>query len=77
MESVMERSEAPTQSARVPPIGQLLVVGEYIVPQDLEFALEHQRHSKERIGEILVRMGALDRKDLDMVVSMQRVLITR
>ncbi len=77
MESVMERSEAPTRSAVVPRIGQLLVVGEYIVPQDLEFALEHQRHSKELIGEILVRMGALDREDLDIVLSTQRLLITR
>jgi hypothetical protein len=77
MESVMEKSDARTSSATVPPIGQLLVVGEYIVPQDLAFALEHQKHSKERIGEILVRMGALDRKDLDIVLGMQKVLITR
>ena len=77
MEGVMERSETRASSAMVPPIGQLLVVGEYIVPQDLAFALEHQQHSKERIGEILVRMGALDPKDLDIVLSMQKVLISR
>jgi hypothetical protein len=77
MESVMGISETRTSSVMVLPIGQLLVVGEYIVPQDLAFALEHQRHSKEPIGEILVRMGALDRKDLDIVLSMQKVLITR
>lgn len=77
MERVMEISGTQTSSATVPPIGQMLVVGEYIVHQDLEFALEHQKHCKERIGEILVRMGALDRKDLDRVLSMQKVLITR
>ncbi len=77
MQSVMERSEASTPSSTVPSIGQLLVVGEYIVPQDLEFALEHQRHSKEHIGEILVRMGALDRKDLDAVLRTQEFLISR
>lgn len=77
MQSVMEISETRTSSATLPQIGQLLVAGEYIMPQDLAFALEHQRHSKERIGEILVSMGALNRKDLDIVLSMQKVLITR
>lgn len=46
----------------VPPIGSMLVAEEYIVPQDLDFALEHQKHSKGLIGEILVRIGAVDRK---------------
>lgn len=73
----MERSEAPTPSSTVPPIGQLLVVGEYIVPQDLEFALAHQKYCKNRIGEILVRMGALNPKDLDIVLRTQKYLMTR
>jgi len=77
MESVMERSQTPNPSSTVPPIGQLLVVGEYIMPQDLEFALEHQKFCKNRIGEILVRMGALDRKDLDTVLRTQKYLISR
>ncbi len=77
MESVMEISESRTSSTMLPHIGQLLVAGEYIMPQDLAFALEHQQHSKKRIGEILVSMGALDRKDLDIVLSMQKVLISR
>ena len=77
MQSVMEISETRTSSATLPQIGRLLVAGGYIMPQDLAFALEHQRHSKERIGEILVSMGALDRKDLDIVLSMQKVLISR
>ncbi len=77
MESVMEISETQTSSATVPVIGQLLVVGEYILPQDLAFALEHQKNSKEHLGEILVRMGALDRNDLDIVLSMQKVLTSR
>jgi hypothetical protein len=59
MESVMELSNTACASA-VPVIGKMLLAGEYIVPQDLEFALEHQRHSQEPLGEILVhgRPGA-------------------
>ncbi len=77
MESVMERSQVTNPSSTVPPIGQLLVVGEYIMPQDLEFALEHQKYCKNRIGEILVRMGALDQKDLDIVLRTQKFLLAR
>lgn len=53
------------------PIGTLLVVDELILPQDLDFALEHQRHSKELLGEILVRIGALNPDDLDKVLKLQ------
>jgi len=58
----------------VPPIGAMLVAGEYIVPQDLDFALEHQRYSKHLIGEILVRMGAVDRDELERVLNLQKTL---
>ncbi len=53
------------------PIGTLLVVDELILPQDLDFALDHQRHSRELIGEILVRIGALNPDDLDKVLKLQ------
>lgn len=76
MNTVMDNAEA-TQKTTVPPIGQLLVVGEFIVPQDLEFALEHQKNSKELIGEILVRMGALTPKDLEIVLRTQKLLLPR
>ena len=56
----------------VPPIGSLLVAEEYIIPQDLDFALEHQKHSKSLIGEILVRIGAVDPRELDRVLDIQK-----
>jgi hypothetical protein len=52
----------------------MLVAGEYIVPQDLDFALEHQRYSKHLIGEILVRIGAVDRDELERVLNLQKTL---
>jgi hypothetical protein len=38
----------------------MLLAEECIVPQDLDLALEHQRYSKSLIGEILVRLGAVE-----------------
>ena len=52
-------------------LGQLLVAGKLITREDLAFALEHQKNSKEPLGQILIRMGALDRKDLEKVLLMQ------
>jgi len=64
-------------SSVVPPIGSMLVAEEYIVPQDLDFALEHQKHSKGLIGEILVRIGAVEPKELEKVLTIQKKLATR
>ena len=61
----------------VPPIGAMLLAGEYIIPQDLDFALEHQRYSKGLIGEILVRMGAVESRELERVLSIQKKLIRK
>lgn len=61
----------------VPPIGAMLLAGEFIVPQDLDFALEHQRYSKGLIGEILVRMGAVESHELEQVLNMQKKLSTK
>ena len=61
----------------VPPIGSMLVAEEYIVAQDLDFALEHQKHSKGLIGEILVRIGAVGPKELEKVLTIQKKLSTR
>ncbi len=54
-----------------PQLGQLLVKGGFIIPQDLEFALEHQKHTNGLLGDILVRMGALQAEDLDQVLFIQ------
>jgi len=61
-------------SSVVPPIGSMLVAEEYIIPQDLDFALEHQKHSKGLIGEILVRIGAVEPTELEKVLTIQKKL---
>lgn len=55
----------------VPQLGELLLKGGFIIPQDLEFALEHQKYTNAPLGDILVRMGALDPEDLDKVLFLQ------
>jgi hypothetical protein len=61
----------------VPPIGSMLVAEEYIIPQDLDFALEHQKHGKGLIGEILVRIGAVEPNELEKVLMLQKKLATK
>lgn len=58
------------------PIGTLLLADELILPQDLSFALEHQRHSNMLLGEILVRIGALKLDDLEKTLKLQSCLFT-
>ncbi|OGW34004.1 MAG: hypothetical protein A2X58_02965 [Nitrospirae bacterium GWC2_56_14] len=53
------------------PIGQMLMEKDRIVPQDLEFALDHQKNSHDLIGQILVRMGALRETELNEVLVEQ------
>ncbi len=54
------------------PIGALLLAEEIILPQDLDFALDHQKYTKQPLGEILVRIGALDKKDLSKILELQQ-----
>ncbi len=54
------------------PIGSLLLADEIILQQDLELALEHQKYTNQRLGEILVRFGALEPDDLDRTLELQR-----
>ncbi len=61
----------------VPPIGSMLVAEEYIIPQDLDFALEHQKHSKGLLGEILVRIGAVEPHELERVLNIQKKMTSR
>ncbi len=53
------------------PLGNLLISHELILPHDLDFALEHQRFSKLLLGEILIRMGALNPDDLNRILELQ------
>ncbi len=64
-------------SSVVPPIGSMLVAEECIIPQDLDFALEHQKHSKGLIGEILVRIGAVEPNVLEEFLTLQKKLSVR
>lgn len=61
----------------VPPIGSLLVAEESIIPQDLDFALEHQKFSKGLIGEILVRIGAVEPGELERALNIQKKMNSR
>ena len=70
------KSKGPDRRT-VPPIGAMLLAEEYIVPQDLDLALEHQRYSKALIGEILVRLGAVEPSELLKVLTIQRKLSDR
>ncbi len=54
------------------PIGKLLLADGLILPQDLEFAIEHQKYSRQLLGEILVRMGALTQNELDRILELQK-----
>ena len=74
--SAQSRSNVLSPSV-VPPIGSLLVAEEYIIPQDLDFALEHQKHSKGLIGEILVRIGAVEPRALERVLDIQKRMTPR
>jgi hypothetical protein len=69
--------EQLTHLSVVPPLGTLLVAEEYILPQDLDIALEHQKHSKAPIGEILVRIGAVEPQELERVLTMQKKMTER
>jgi hypothetical protein len=53
------------------PLGTLLAAHKMILLQDLDFALEHQKFSKQLLGEILVRIGALEPDDLDRILQLQ------
>ena len=55
-----------------PQIGEMLLEQELIIQHDLDFALEHQKYTKESLGEILVRMGALDLTDLEKTLAAQQ-----
>jgi hypothetical protein len=53
------------------PLGTLLAAHKLILLQDLDFALEHQKFSRQLLGEILVRIGALEQADLDRILELQ------
>ncbi len=53
------------------PLGAILLADELIQAQDLDFALDHQKYAHQPLGEILIRIGALMRDDLDKALKLQ------
>ena len=73
LDATVEKLDVPVLSSFKRPIGELLMEQESIHHHDLEFALEHQRHSRngELLGQILIRMGAVSAEDLDSALATQ------
>jgi hypothetical protein len=57
------------------PLGTILLADDVILPQDLDFALDHQKYSRELLGEILVKIGALEHEDLDKALKLQSTVL--
>ncbi len=53
-------------------LGELLLAAKRITPGQLDAALDEQRRTGERIGEILARMGWITRAELDAVLAFQQ-----
>ncbi len=53
-------------------LGELLLKARKVTPAQLEEALSEQRRTGEKLGEILVRRGALSRGQLDAVLEFQK-----
>jgi hypothetical protein len=53
-------------------IGQILVDGGFITPEDLERALSVRNRTGEKLGEVLVRQGLLAPEERDAVLAFQR-----
>lgn len=58
------------------PIGQILIDGEFVSPEDVEVALERQSQTNGLLGEILVGMGVLDSKELAAALHVQKDFIS-
>lgn len=52
-------------------LGEVLVDGDFISPRDLDRALDEQKESNERLGEILLRLGVLSEMELKAVLATQ------
>lgn len=52
-------------------LGELLVSARRITPDQLNAALDEQKTTGEKLGEVLVRLGFLDQRELDITLSFQ------
>ena len=52
-------------------LGELLISARLITPEQLDEALEEQKKTGEKLGEVLVRRGYITRRDLEITLSFQ------
>jgi len=55
-------------------IGRILLDGRFLSQHDLDSALEEQKHTKELLGQVLVRMGVLTAEDVKAPLIAQEYL---
>jgi len=69
--SVAELARALSQERSAPmlKLGELLLAGELITPEQLQEALARQQHSHERLGDILVDMGVVPVRAIQKALS--------
>lgn len=58
------------------PLGRILIDAALIGPRTLKAALEEQVRTNSLLGEILVKLGALDQAELEVALSVQRDFAT-
>ena len=54
--------------------GKILLDGKFVSQQTLNVALQEQKHTKELLGQLLVRKGALKEKDIKLPLLLQEYL---
>ena len=52
-------------------IGQILLDGKFLSDNDIDHALEEQKHTRELLGQVLVRMGVLKARDINAPLLVQ------
>jgi len=55
-------------------IGNILLDGGFILQHDLQYALEEQKHSKELLGQVLIKQGVIKEEDFRVPLLIQQHL---
>ncbi len=70
----MGRLGAPASGLTKRPLGRILRDAGLVTEERLTAALEEQQRTNELLGDILVRLGAIERADLNIALSIQKDL---
>jgi hypothetical protein len=62
----------PAKSEPAQSIGAILVRAGYITQRQLDYALQTQQRTLRRLGDILIRMGAIRTSDFQAMLALQR-----